>query len=225
MGQKRLKLTAVILTHVFVTSMVLIACGQTQESSNYVSTDEYAITLHYNDGSSRPFTMYIEKGASIAQNEIDIPIRKGYTFKNWTIDDAGATVVSFPYTPAGDVSFYAQWDVSKINVTFDYNLGADSTASERSYVMQVNYNSNITQADVDAVNARVPEWQGHVFAEYWETENGTSPRGQSFCRNRSGNRPHACAYRRNSCNLHVHRHNRTLALQRLRTGLQQFAGK
>lgn len=173
MGQKRLKLTAVILTHVFIAGMVLTACGQTQESSNYVSTDEYAITLNYNDGSSRPYTMYVEKGASIAANEIDTPIRKGYTFANWTTDEAGASVVSFPYTPAGDVSFYAQWDVSKINVTFDYNLGADSTASERSYVMQVNYNGNITQADVDAVNARVPEWQGHVFAEYWETENGT----------------------------------------------------
>ena len=172
MGQKRSKYVALMLTHVFIAGMVLTACGETHGSSAYVPSDEYAITLNYNDGSSRPYTMYVEKGASIAANQIDTPIRKGYTFANWTTDEAGVSVVSFPYTPAGDVSFYAQWDVSKINVTFDYNLGADSTASERLYVMQVNYNGNVTQADVDTVNARIPEWQGHVFAGYWETENG-----------------------------------------------------
>lgn len=172
MGKKGTKTVALILTHTFIFGMVLAACSS-NETSHVVPTDEYAILLNYNDGSSRPYTMYVEKGSSVESSDIDIPTRKGYTFANWTTDEAGSSIVSFPYTPAGDVTFYAQWSISVINVTFDYNLGEGSTASETSYVMQVNYNSNITQADVDVVNARIPEWSGHVFAGYWETENGT----------------------------------------------------
>ncbi len=172
MGKKGTKTVALILTHTFIFGMALAACSS-NETSHVVPTDEYAILLNYNDGSSRPYTMYVEKGSSVESSDIDIPTRKGYTFANWTTDEAGSSIVSFPYTPAGDVTFYAQWSISVINVTFDYNLGEGSTASETSYVMQVNYNSNITQADVDVVNARIPEWSGHVFAGYWETENGT----------------------------------------------------
>ena len=173
MGIKRSKHVALGLTFAFITSMALAACGETAGSSiNYVPSDEYAILLNYNNESSRPYTMYIEKGASIQASDINTPIRKGYTFANWTTDEAGSNVVSFPYTPQGDVSFYAQWSVSIINVTFDYNLGDDALASETSYIMQVNYNSNITQADVDVVNARIPEWHGHIFAGYWEDRNG-----------------------------------------------------
>lgn len=172
MGTKSTKAIALILTHTSIFGMALAACSS-DESSQNVPSDEYAILLNYNDGSSRPYTMYVEKGSSIAANDIDIPTRKGYTFANWTTDEAGASVVSFPYTPEGDIAFYAQWSISVINVTFDYNLGEGSLASETSYVMQVNYNGNITQADVDAVNARIPERDGFIFAGYWETENGT----------------------------------------------------
>ena len=172
MGTKSTKAIALILTHTFIFGMALAACSSNESSQN-VPSDEYAILLNYNDGSSRPYTMYVEKGSSIAANDIDIPTRKGYTFANWTTDEAGASVVSFPYTPEGDIAFYAQWSISVINVTFDYNLGEGSLASETSYVMQVNYNGNITQADVDAVNARIPERDGFIFAGYWETENGT----------------------------------------------------
>ena len=170
MGKKQTKRVALILTHTFIFGMVLMACS-TNESSQVTPSDEYAILLKYNDGSSRPYTMYVEKGSAIASTDIDIPTRKGYTFTNWTLDEAGASIVSFPYTPDGDVTFFAQWDISKINVTFDYNLG-ESSSSETSYVMQVDYNSNITQEDVNKVNALVPERDGYVFTEYWETENG-----------------------------------------------------
>ena len=170
---KKDKFIALFIAYAFTATMSLVACSQTTESSIPVNSDEYAIRLEYNDGASRPYTIYVDKGSSIQQNEIADPIRQGFTFANWALDEAGATAVSFPYTPASDVTFYAQWAISVINVTFDYNLGTDAQATETSYVMQVNYNGNITQEDVDAVNTRIPEWHGHIFAGYWETENGT----------------------------------------------------
>ena len=174
MSKKITNHLTLLLTHVFIASMSLVACQPSDGGkSTYENVDEFAILLRYNDDNSRPYTIYVEKGKSIGADEIDVPIRQGYTFSKWTTDEKGETAVVFPYTPSSDVTFYAQWATSVINVTFDYNLGADATATETSYVMEVNYNGNITQADVDAVNARIPEWPGHIFAGYWETENGT----------------------------------------------------
>ena len=168
MGKKEIKYTTLLMSCALLASLSLAACSK-DNSHPVVHTDEYAILLQYNDGASRPFTKYVEKGSSIAQADLDTPIRQGYTFANWTIDQEGNSPVSFPYTPDNDVTFYAQWDISVINVTFDYNIDNDDNA----YVMEVNYNGNITQTDVDTVNATIPEWSGHVFAGYWETKNGT----------------------------------------------------
>lgn len=176
MAKKDKKYLSLFMTSVFLIGMSLVACSSPDSSGNgggVVSEDEYAILLKYNDEHSRPHTVYVEKGSSIAASDIDIPIRQGYTFSAWTLDEAGETAVTFPYTPTADVTFYAKWAISVINVTFDYNIDPEAHPAETSYVMQVNYNGNITQADVDAVNLTVPEWDGHIFAGYWETENGT----------------------------------------------------
>lgn len=174
---KKERLLALFTTYAFTASMLLVACTpQAAPSSNndpVVITDEFAIQLRYNDEKSRPYTIYVEKGSSILADDIGKPNRVGYSFVNWTIDEKGDTPVTFPYTPQDNVTFYAQWTITVIDVTFDYNLGEGAEATETSYVMHVNYNGNITQEDVDAINLTVPEWKGHIFAGYWETQNGT----------------------------------------------------
>lgn len=172
MTKKSTRLITFFVTCALTAPMMLIACSE-DKPKPVVNTDEFAIKLLYNDGVSRPYTMYVEKGSAINATDIDTPIRTGYTFNNWTLDEPGVSEVTFPYTPTEDVTFYAQWKTSVINVTFDYNLGEGATATETSYVLPVNYNGNITQEDINEINARVPEWPGHIFAEYWETENGT----------------------------------------------------
>ena len=172
MVKKEKRYLTIFVTSLFATSIALSACTPGQDGPSEPS-DEYAILLNYNDGSSRPFTKFVDKGKSINLSDIDSPTRQGYSFAKWTTDEAGTSDVTFPYTPTNDVTFYAQWTTSIINVTFDFNLGEGSTVTTTSYVMQVNYNSSITNEDVNAVNAMVPEWQGHVFADYWETANGT----------------------------------------------------
>lgn len=180
MAKKDKRYASLFIASIFTIAMSLVACspenGQQQQSSGggtVTFDDEYAIVLRYNDDYSRPHTIYVEKGGSLLATDIDTPVRLGYTFSGWTIDEAGETMVAFPYTPIADVTFYAKWAVTVIDVTFDYNIDDEVQVEERLYVKQVNYNGNITQEDVDAVNARIPEWPGHVFANYWETENGT----------------------------------------------------
>ena len=176
MIKKRKKYLTLFITPLFLVTLSLGACETATSSStsqNITFEDEYVIVLKYNDGTSRPHTLYVEKGASINESDIDIPTREGYTFSGWTTDEEGTNYVAFPYTPMGDETFFAKWSVSVIDVTFDFNIDAEAGITPASYILSKDYNSNVTQQDVDEVNALVPEWPGHIFANYWETENGT----------------------------------------------------
>lgn len=46
------------------------------------------------------------------------PTRKGYNFLGWYTALSGGTKVSSNYTPSGNVTLYAQWEVVKINKIF-----------------------------------------------------------------------------------------------------------
>ena len=63
-------------------------------------TDEWTVTLDYNDGASRNGTLYVTKGQSVTLPTT--AVRKGYVFAGWTGADGSA--VPNPYTPDGGLA-------------------------------------------------------------------------------------------------------------------------
>lgn len=143
---------AALLSNVFILS----ACNPREDGE----TDEYAITLNYNDKVSRPRTVYVEKGESMS-NPAE-PQREGYQISKWTDDAEGGKEISFPYTPTGDATIYAQWNAASYGVTFDYNM-----AGEEAHEVTKEYNSQITAEEVAAIE--IPENSGYEF-RYWTSK-------------------------------------------------------
>ena len=86
-------------------------------------TDEWAVTLDFNDEASVPRTVYVDKEGGAVEEPAD-PVMSGYTFKDWnTQEDGSGDTISFPYTPTADVTLYAQWDTRSYTITFDAGEG------------------------------------------------------------------------------------------------------
>ena len=119
--------------------------------------NEWIITLDYNDGQSRPGTLYVEKGQSAVLSTT--PTRKGYAFAGWR-NAAGETVEN-PFTPDGNVTLTALWDVGQCAVTLK-----DSDSGDELGQVQVTYGA--APADV-----KEPAKDGFAF-RYWSL----SPNGE-----------------------------------------------
>lgn len=103
------------------------ACGPSTPSG---PTDEWAVTLDFNDDTSTPRTVYVDKeGGSVA--EPADPTLAGYSFKDWnTKEDGSGDTITFPYTPTGDITLYAQWDTRSYTITFDAGEGKFTDGAE-----------------------------------------------------------------------------------------------
>ena len=115
--------------------------------------DEWAVTLDFNDGVSMPRTAYVEKeGGSLAEPKA--PAASGYAFKSWnTAKDGSGQTVMFPYTPAGDITLYAQWDTRQYVVTFDAGEGTFADGSHTATV-EAAYGSVIAAEKLPAAPVR-----------------------------------------------------------------------
>lgn len=129
------------------------ACGETEN----VPSDEYKITLDFNDGVSRDGSLYVGKGDSVALPAD--PAREGYAFGGWETETGEA--VSDPFTPAGDTVLVAKWEAGVCNVTFDLNY-EDSSAVTREFA----YGSFVSDPPA-------PERDGHTFRFWSTTPNGS----------------------------------------------------
>ncbi|MBP5254475.1 MAG: InlB B-repeat-containing protein, partial [Lachnospiraceae bacterium] len=83
------------------------------------SSDEYTVTLEYEDGVSRARNQIVDAGDSM--KEPAKPERTGYSFEGWSLTKEGAEKITFPYTPTGNVTLYATWGAAKYTVTFNMN--------------------------------------------------------------------------------------------------------
>ena len=67
-------------------------------------TGGYNVT--FNDGTDNIAIVSVEAGGAINSNPI-IATKTGYVFKGWSTTSGGTTAISFPYTPAADLTVYA----------------------------------------------------------------------------------------------------------------------
>lgn len=146
-----------MLANVFIAS----ACTNNDNSE---PADEWAVTLQYKDGNSRPRTMYVEKGKSIPTPAI--PVREGYQLSKWVDKEENGSTVSFPYTPDSDVTLYAEWEAATYTIKFDY--GINGTAP---YTVDKKYDSAITADEVAEI--QIPTNPGYSF-RYWKARANSS---------------------------------------------------
>ena len=136
------------LTCALLFSPIMTSCNPTTPQE---VTDEWAVTLVFDDGVSRNATLYVEKGGSLTLPQD--PERDGYTFAGWK-DESGNIVTGESYTPTGNTTLTATWVTGTCTVTFhaNYEEGVDVT-------QKVEYASYITQAPTMTR-------EGYVF-RYW----------------------------------------------------------
>ena len=116
----------------------LVACQNGDSSSADVFSQEYRVTLDFEDGISRDRVLYVKKGESVTLPQ-DVR-REGYAFVGWK---EGENLLSSSFTPTSDVTLIAQWKVGTCKVTFhaNYEGGEEETIS-------VEYGSFVTEAPV-----------------------------------------------------------------------------
>lgn len=151
--KKRKILKLSICLACLVASQVLTACGG--GTSSVINSDQWVITLDFNDGVSRNGTLYVDKNESVSLPTN--PVYEGWSFEGWKTEDG--TSVPFEYTPTSDITLYASWEVGTCNVTF--NLDYEDSEP---IVQEVEYGSYITEAPV-------PTRPGYEF-RYWSTISG-----------------------------------------------------
>ena len=141
----------------------LAACVPENNDPNPVgSADEYTVTLDYKDETSRPRRVYVKKGESM--EEPAEPVRTGYEISEWTQAENGGEAVTFPYTPTGDITLYAQWDAAVYDVTFDFNFEGSTPV-----VKQIEYNAEVSAL----AEEELPIYEQHTF-RYWTDAKGAT---------------------------------------------------
>ncbi len=141
--------------------LTLSACDPKTPPQPSGNTDEYTVTLDYNDEASHPRKVFVEKGKSIETPAE--PLRTGYQLSEWTDAKSGGTAVSFPYTPAADVTLYAQWEAAKYDVTFDFNFPGSTPV-----VKEVAYNDTVSAL----AESEIPTRDGFSFRRWMTSAEG-----------------------------------------------------
>ncbi len=152
-------------TFIFASSLTLVlglvSCGGLADSSSSVisggeiDSEYYVVTFNFNDSSSRPYSLEVEKGKALEEGPTP-SARVGYEFAGWYTDATEGTAISFPYTVTADISLYAHWEAAKFDVTFDYNYEGAPAA----FTTEIEYNKTVSAPDV------TPTREGFVF-RYW----------------------------------------------------------
>lgn len=120
MKKRKSKLRVVLIAVAFAMlfTCAFAGCGPTEGPS-----DEWAVTLDFNDDASMSRTIYVDKNGGKVEAP-KAPSMTGYTFTDWnTAEDGSGQTVEFPYTPTADVTLYAQWDARQYVITFDAGEG------------------------------------------------------------------------------------------------------
>lgn len=160
MQKRRVEFLALAVASIFAISIPLSACDSREEAPS----DEYAVTLDYNDAYTKahtiPRTYYVERGETL--ETVETPMADGYGFVKWSSDIEGSQEVTFPLTPTQDMTLYAQWGAQKLYVTFDF-----TEANIDPIVVEVEY-GNLVSAPSEEL---IPIFEGHIFRE-WRLANG-----------------------------------------------------
>lgn len=87
-----------------------------------VVSNEWTVTYDANGGEGAPDPDVVTKGGSITISTTE-PTRAGYTFEGWTLTRDGNDIVSGEYTPTANVTLYAKWTATLINLNATAPVG------------------------------------------------------------------------------------------------------
>lgn len=87
----------------------------------------YTVTWDANGGSVRPSSSV---GTVETAVTVPTPTKDYFTFDGWYTASEGGDLITTPYMPTADVTFYAHWTVETYTVTFDANGGTAVTAMD-----------------------------------------------------------------------------------------------
>lgn len=121
-------------------------------SSSTAKKQTFKVTFDFGDD-SRPTTKNVREGNSLDKGETPAD-RHGYSFVGWAASEnaSASDVISFPYTPTSDVTFYAVWEKASFTVTFDKNY-----AGSEAETVEVEFESTVEMPEED------PTRDGFVF--------------------------------------------------------------
>lgn len=112
-------------------SAALICCLILYAAPTYAE-EGCTVVFEFSDGNSRPYTVIAGDNGSIDQ--LDTPVRKGYTFAGWyTEKDGKGSEVTLPYTPSSDTTLYAAWAAKVCTVTLEYQFDEKYETAEVDY--------------------------------------------------------------------------------------------
>jgi len=114
------------------------------DGNNDGKTTTYTITFDANGGSGTvPSAQIVNAGSSINLPNEGGLTRTGYNFGGWTNNAAGTGNVYQPgnsYTPSGNITLYAKWNVIQYTVTFEANGGTPAPLQQN-----INHGGKVTE--------------------------------------------------------------------------------
>ena len=150
------------------TTRAVFPCVIEQKEKNYYATwigediSLYTITLHVNyEGGEDPQPLEVVEGQSV---NLPALTRPGYDFSGWAAAPEGSDVLASPYTPAGNIELYAQWERKTVIVNFYNNF--DSAESK------IFKSENVYGGDEVTAPSEIPERPGYKFLGWYGTETG-----------------------------------------------------
>ncbi len=114
-------------------------------------TTEQTYTLTFNSNGGSTVSAMTEK-ANVEITEPSAPIKEGYTFGGWYLNESLSTPFIFNTMPQMNMTLYAKWVIKQVTLTFVTNGGSTVTA--------------ITQNYLSALSLPTPTKSNHTF-EGW----------------------------------------------------------
>ncbi len=144
-------------------------------------TTIYQVTFNYNyEGSPEAITKNVAEGKSVTVPELT---REGYTFTNWSTDEAGENIadISGTITPIASITYFAQWQVEQ---TEDPDGDNDNTGDDIHHPQRpIKYYNIYVDTICPGLNVEVSKdvvQEGHQVSAYLTIQSECDTTGMRF---------------------------------------------
>ena len=96
--------------------------------------NQYTISFNSQEGSA---VSSMTQDYATAVSEPSEPIRTGYTFNGWYVDEDFTETYAFKTMPAEDIIVYAKWTINQYSITFNSNGGSVTDSITQDYATSV----------------------------------------------------------------------------------------
>lgn len=126
--------------------------------AHWTNKETYKVTI-YLDESSDPIELLVEQGQAL-QGTL-MPENVGWEFDGYYTEATGGEKIEFPYTPTGDITLYAHWNVAIYSIVFNYNYQGAPEAE----TVSAEHGSQVDEPEI-------PTRTGYTFSGWWTTPAG-----------------------------------------------------